>query len=111
MSQVATGPIATALGSASLPAFTFRGDLNTGMWSPTADTLAFSLGGAEYARLSSAGILLSGKTATDTSVVGCEINPVGAIGATRSASQAAVFNRLASEIGRASCRERVCQSV
>src|SRR3546814_5674096 len=55
MSQVATGPIATALGSASLPAFTLRGDINTGMWSPKDDTLAFSLGGAEYARTSSAG--------------------------------------------------------
>ena len=49
--------IANALGAVGTPSYTFTGDLNTGMWSPTADTLAFSTNGAEVARLTSAGYL------------------------------------------------------
>jgi hypothetical protein len=49
--------VATALGAVGTPPYTFTGDLNTGMWSPAADTLAFSTNGAEVARLTSAGYL------------------------------------------------------
>jgi len=49
--------VATGLGAVGTPSYTFAGDLNTGMWSPTADTLAFSTNGAEVARLTSAGYL------------------------------------------------------
>jgi hypothetical protein len=49
--------IANALGAVGTPSYTFTGDLNTGMWSPTADTLAFSTNGAEVGRLTSAGYL------------------------------------------------------
>jgi hypothetical protein len=49
--------IANALGAVGTPSYTFTGDLNTGMWSPAADTLAFSTNGAEVARLTSAGYL------------------------------------------------------
>ena len=49
--------IANGLGAVGTPSYTFTGDLNTGMWSPTADTLAFSTNGAEVARLTSAGYL------------------------------------------------------
>jgi hypothetical protein len=49
--------IANALGAVGTPSYTFTGDLNTGMWSPTADTLAFSTNGAEVARLTAAGYL------------------------------------------------------
>jgi hypothetical protein len=49
--------VATALGAVGTPSHTFTGDLNTGMWSPGADTLAFSTNGAEVARLTSAGYL------------------------------------------------------
>ena len=49
--------IANALGAVGTPPYTFTGDLNTGMWSPTADTLAFSTNGAEVGRLTSAGYL------------------------------------------------------
>lgn len=51
-------PIAwTVLGSgaASAPALTFTGDSNTGLWSPGADTVAFSTGGSERMRITSAG--------------------------------------------------------
>lgn len=96
MSQVATGPLATALGSASLPAFTFRGDLNTGMWSPGADEIAISTGGAERVRLTSS-VLLAGKTSATTTTVGCEIHQSGIVAATRSGSHTMVLNRLASD--------------
>jgi hypothetical protein len=49
--------IANALGAVGTPSYTFTGDLNTGMWSPTADTIAFSTNGAEVARLTAAGYL------------------------------------------------------
>jgi hypothetical protein len=45
--------IAAGLGAVSTPAYTFTGDLNTGMWSPAADTIAFSEGGAEVMRIDS----------------------------------------------------------
>lgn len=45
------GQIQTILGTVSAPSYSFTGDLNTGMWSPTADELAFSLGGLEKFRL------------------------------------------------------------
>jgi hypothetical protein len=49
--------VANALGAVGTPSYTFTGDLNTGMWSPAADTLAFSTNGAEVGRLTSAGYL------------------------------------------------------
>jgi hypothetical protein len=51
-----------ALGSASTPSITFTGDTNTGIFSPTADTIAFAEGGAEVARFDSAGNLGIGTT-------------------------------------------------
>jgi hypothetical protein len=49
--------IATALGAVGTPSHTFTGDLNTGMWSPAADTLAFSTNGAEVGRFTATGYL------------------------------------------------------
>lgn len=49
--------IASALGAVGTPSHTFTGDLDTGMWSPAANTLAFSTNGAEVGRLTSAGYL------------------------------------------------------
>jgi hypothetical protein len=51
-----------ALGSASTPSITFTGDTNTGIFSPTADTIAFAEGGAEIARFDSSGQFLVGTT-------------------------------------------------
>jgi hypothetical protein len=51
--------IANALGAVGTPSYTFTGDLNTGMWSPTADTLAFSTNGAERFRILSTGGITS----------------------------------------------------
>jgi hypothetical protein len=44
-------------GSAAAPSITFTGDTNTGIFSPAADTIAFSEGGTEQMRLNSAGDL------------------------------------------------------
>ena len=49
--------IVANLGNTSAPSYTFTGDTDTGMFSPTANTLAFSTGGTEVARLTSAGYL------------------------------------------------------
>ena len=49
-------------GSASAPSIAHKGDLNTGAWFPAADTLAFSTGGSERARIDSSGNLLIGTT-------------------------------------------------
>jgi hypothetical protein len=49
--------VAAALGAVGTPSYTFTGDLNTGLWSPAADTLAASTGGSERLRVDSSGNL------------------------------------------------------
>lgn len=56
----ATGVLAPPLGTALLPSYVFVGDLNTGMWSPAADTIAWSTGGTERMRLSSTVLTTTG---------------------------------------------------
>jgi hypothetical protein len=46
---------AFANGSVSAPSITFTGDTNTGIFSPAADTIAFTEGGVESVRITSAG--------------------------------------------------------
>jgi len=55
-----TLPIVHPLGAVGTPSVTFTGDLNTGFWSPAADTIAASTGGSERIRLDSSGRLLVG---------------------------------------------------
>jgi len=55
--------ITTALGSAGSPALTFTGDTNTGIFSPTADTIAFTEGGVESMRITASGSVLINTTA------------------------------------------------
>jgi hypothetical protein len=58
-SNIANGvTINFADGSASTPSITNDGDTNTGMFFPSADTIAFSEGGVEAMRLDSSGNLL-----------------------------------------------------
>jgi hypothetical protein len=56
-------PFALNAGTAALPAYSFAGDLDLGIWSPAADQLAFSMNGAEKARFDNTGRLLIGLTA------------------------------------------------
>jgi len=51
----ATGVTTVQAGTAALPAITTTGDTNTGIFFPAADTIAFSEGGVEAARISSDG--------------------------------------------------------
>ena len=48
-----TLPVVHPLGAVGTPSLTFTGDLNTGIWSPAADTIAFSEGGVEAMRIDS----------------------------------------------------------
>ena len=55
--NITTTTIANGLGAAAAPSYTFTGDLNTGIWSPAADTVAVSTAGVERMRISSAGLV------------------------------------------------------
>ena len=61
-SPTLTGVVTFDAGTAALPAITTTGDLNTGIFFPAADTIAFSEGGAEAMRIDSSGNLLVGTT-------------------------------------------------
>jgi len=54
--------IVAAAGTASLPALTTTGDVNTGIFFPAADTIAFGEGGAEAMRINSSGNVGIGTT-------------------------------------------------
>ena len=66
--------IANALGLVATPSYTFTGDENTGLWSSGADTVNFSTGGSERARIDSSGRLQIGGSAGDQLV---NINSLG----------------------------------
>jgi len=59
-----------ALGSVSLPSITFTGDTNTGIYSPTADTIGFAKGGTEAMRILSGGDVVIGTTTSQVTQFG-----------------------------------------
>ena len=68
--QTFNNPTVFSAGTASLPSITFTGDTNTGIFSPAADTIAFTEGGAESMRIDSSGNLGLGVTPSAWSVSG-----------------------------------------
>jgi hypothetical protein len=58
-----TLPVDVPLGAVGTPSITFTGDLNTGIYSPAADTIAFAEGGVEAMRIDSSGRVGIGVTA------------------------------------------------
>ena len=62
-----TSPAIFPAGTAALPAITTTGDTNTGIFFPAADTIAFSEGGAEAARIDSSGNFCLGTNSVLTS--------------------------------------------
>ena len=60
-----TGQVEGPDGTAALPGYSFNSDLDTGMSRLAADTLGFSTGGSERARIDSSGKLGIGTTAPD----------------------------------------------
>jgi hypothetical protein len=61
-----TLPVVHPLGAVGTPSITFTGDLNTGIYSPAADTIAFVEGGVEAMRIDSSGRLLVGAVSAST---------------------------------------------
>jgi hypothetical protein len=61
-----TGVISPALGTAAAPSIAFTGDLNTGFYSPSADTLAAVTAGANRLHITSAGNVGIGTTSPTT---------------------------------------------
>jgi len=55
-SPLFTGILSGPLGVVNAPSYTFAGDLNTGVWSPAADTIAVSTNGVERMQVNATGL-------------------------------------------------------
>ena len=72
-----TGALVHPLGAVGTPSITFTGDLNTGIYSPTADTLAFVEGGSEAMRIDSSARLLVGTSTSASSWTATALEIIG----------------------------------
>jgi hypothetical protein len=58
------GQVSANLGTATAPAYSFVGDLNTGVYSPSADAVSIATNGVESLRVNNVGNILIGGTST-----------------------------------------------
>jgi hypothetical protein len=88
-------------GTVSLPAITTTGDVNTGIFFPAADTIAFAEGGAEAMRIDSSGTVLVGTTDTslynNTSGSGWFAEPLGSQQTASDSRACADWNRMGND--------------
>ena len=90
-----TGVATFGDGSASAPSIANTGDVDTGIFFPAADTIAFAEGGAEAMRIDASGNVLIGQAATNFAAKGIRLlSSNGQITATRDGGAPASFNRL-----------------
>jgi hypothetical protein len=90
-----TGVATFGDGSVSAPSIANTGDVNTGIFFPAADTIAFAEGGAEAMRIDASGNVLIGQAATNFAAKGIRLlSSNGQITATRDGGAPASFNRL-----------------
>jgi hypothetical protein len=75
-----TGALVHPLGAAATPSLTFTGDLNTGIYSPSADAIAASTAGGERARIDSSGRLLVGTSSALTTFFGTAVDKLAIAG-------------------------------
>jgi hypothetical protein len=66
--MIVTGVTTVAAGSTSVPSISPSGDTNTGIFFPSADTIAFGEGGAESARIDSSGRFGIGTNSVNTTL-------------------------------------------
>ena len=71
---VVTGVTTVSVGSTSAPSISPTGDTNTGIFFPSADTIAFGEGGAEAARIDSSGRLLVGTSSARSNFFGTTLS-------------------------------------
>jgi hypothetical protein len=72
-----TGGVVFPAGAVGTPAITTSGDLNTGVFFPAADTIAFAEGGTEVMRIDSSGNVLVGVTSASYSAANRGVINVG----------------------------------
>jgi len=102
--------IANGLGLVATPSYTFTGDLNSGMWSPASDTVAFSTNGAERIRIASNGDVginntpsgakldVSGLIRSRTSAATIDVNHDGVNGSVQSSNDLLLYANGASSL-------------